>query len=159
MQPDRIVASAIGDDRIVGQPDLAAQGRGRRARREPIGIDGVLDHGRIHAQSNERRPQVPRDGDDEIERVLGAMAGKTAFMLRASEFPPNRKNQTAQAFRKFRDEGGRSILVPIPDWERMMTVREFHTSHRNNPGFAAWVARDSRPARSGRSCDPSPAHA
>ena len=25
-------------------------------------------------------------------------------MLRASDFPPNRKNQTAQAFRKFRDE-------------------------------------------------------
>ena len=74
----------------------------------------------------------------QIERVLTSIAGKTAFMLRASDFPPNRKNQTAQAFRKFRDEGGRSILVPIPDWERMMTVREFHARHRNDPGFGAW---------------------
>ena len=74
----------------------------------------------------------------QLDRVLASMAGKTCFMLRASDFPPNRKNQTAQAFRKFRDEGGRSILVPIPDWERMLTVREFHTQHRSDAGFAVW---------------------
>jgi DNA helicase HerA-like ATPase len=61
-------------------------------------------------------------------------------MLRASEFPPNRKNQTAQAFRKFRDAGGRQIPVPILEWERMIMVREFHTHHRNDPGFSAWFA-------------------
>ncbi len=77
----------------------------------------------------------------QIDRVLACMGGKPAFMLRASEFPPNRKNQTAQAFRKFRDEGGRSVLVPLPDWERMMTVREFHARHRSDPGFAAWQER------------------
>ncbi len=75
----------------------------------------------------------------QIDRVLTSMGGRTVFMLRASDFPPNRKNQTAQAFRKFRDEGGRSILVPIPDWERMMTVREFQTRHKNDPGFGAWT--------------------
>jgi hypothetical protein len=42
------------------------------------------------------------------------MMGKNCFMLRASDFPPNKKNQTAQAFRKFREGGGRSILVPSP---------------------------------------------
>ena len=47
-------------------------------------------------------------------------------MLRASDFPPNKKNQTAQAFRKFASAGGRPLLVPISEWERMMTVREFH---------------------------------
>jgi hypothetical protein len=66
------------------------------------------------------------------------MAGKQCFMLRASDFPPNKKNQTAQAFRKFRDAGGRQILVPIPEWERMITVREFHAHHRGDPGFPAW---------------------
>jgi energy-coupling factor transporter ATP-binding protein EcfA2 len=74
----------------------------------------------------------------QLDRVLPAMQGKACFMLRASDFPPNRKNQTAQAFRKFRDGGGRSILVPIPEWERMLTVREFHSRHRNDEGFAAW---------------------
>jgi hypothetical protein len=77
----------------------------------------------------------------QLDRVLPAMKGKTCFMLRASDFPPNKKNQTAQAFRKFREEGGRSVLVPIPDWERMMTVREFHAQHRNDPGFADWFQR------------------
>jgi DNA helicase HerA-like ATPase len=76
----------------------------------------------------------------QLDKVLAAMDGKTCFVLRASDFPPNRKNQTAQAFRKFREGGGRQILVPIPEWERMIMVREFYTHHRNDPGFAAWFA-------------------
>jgi hypothetical protein len=74
----------------------------------------------------------------QLDKVLPAMAGKTCIMLRASDFPPNRKNQTAQAFRKFRDSGGRQILVPIPEWERMITVREFYAHHKNDNGFRAW---------------------
>src|SRR5262249_23571079 len=27
---------------------------------------------------------------------------------------------------------------PIPEWERMIMVREFHAHHRNDPGFAQW---------------------
>ena len=77
----------------------------------------------------------------QIDRVLNAMGDKACFMLRASDFPPNKKNQTAQAFRKFRENGGRSLLVPIPDWERMMMVREFHAQHRHDPGFADWFQR------------------
>jgi hypothetical protein len=75
----------------------------------------------------------------QLDRVLPNMSAKQCFMVRASDFPPNRKNQTAQAFRKFRDAGGRQILVPIPEWERMMMVREFHTHHRQDPGFAGWL--------------------
>jgi hypothetical protein len=77
----------------------------------------------------------------QIDRVLTAMGDKACFMLRASDFPPNRKNQTAQAFRKFREKGGRSILAPIPDWERMIMVREFHAQHRHDPNFADWFRR------------------
>jgi hypothetical protein len=77
----------------------------------------------------------------QIDRVLARMADKASFMLRASDFPPNKKNQTAQAFRRFRERGGRSILVPIPDWERMMMVREFHAQHRHDPSFADWFQR------------------
>ena len=44
----------------------------------------------------------------QLDKVLPSMQGKTCFMLRASDFPPNNKNQTAQAFRKFRETGGRS---------------------------------------------------
>jgi energy-coupling factor transporter ATP-binding protein EcfA2 len=74
----------------------------------------------------------------QLDKVLASMQGKTCFMLRASDFPPNRKNQTAQAFRKFREAGGRSLMVPIPEWERMMMVREFHARHKLDPGFTAW---------------------
>ena len=74
----------------------------------------------------------------QLDKVVANMAGKACFMLRASEFPPNKKNQTAQAFRKFRDAGGRQLLVPLPDWERMMMVRQFHAQYRRDPGFAKW---------------------
>lgn len=74
----------------------------------------------------------------QLDKVLTALAGKSCVMLRASDYPPNRKNQTAQAFRKFRDTGGRQFLIPIPEWERMMMVREFHAHHKNDPGFQAW---------------------
>ena len=75
----------------------------------------------------------------QLDKVLGSMQGKACFMLRASDFPPNRKNQTAQAFRKFRDGGGRQLLVPIPEWEKMMTVREFTAHHRGDAGMAQWL--------------------
>ncbi|MFA5951833.1 MAG: helicase HerA-like domain-containing protein [Hyphomicrobium sp.] len=74
----------------------------------------------------------------QLDKVMTATAGKSCVMLRASDYPPNKKNQTAQAFRKFRDTGGRQFLVPIPEWERMMMVREFHAHHKNDPGFQAW---------------------
>jgi len=77
----------------------------------------------------------------QLDKVLDTMQGRTCFMLRASDFPPNKKNQTAQAYRKFRDSGGRSLLVPIPEWERMMTIREFHAHHRNDPGFKDWFVQ------------------
>jgi DNA helicase HerA-like ATPase len=77
----------------------------------------------------------------QLDKVLSAMQGRTSFLLRASDFPPNRKNLTAQAFRKFRDGGGRTIMVPIPEWERMMAVREFHSHHRQDSGFAEWFER------------------
>ncbi|MET0407124.1 MAG: helicase HerA-like domain-containing protein [Hyphomicrobium sp.] len=75
----------------------------------------------------------------QLDKVLTAMQGKPCFMLRASDFPPNKKNQTAQAFRKFRDGGGRQLLVPIPEWERMMTVREFTAHHRGDTGMTQWL--------------------
>ena len=78
----------------------------------------------------------------QLDRVLGAMDSRSCFLLRASDFPAkNKKNQTAQAFRKFRENGGRSLVVPIADWERMMTVREFYAQRRNDPGFAGWFER------------------
>jgi energy-coupling factor transporter ATP-binding protein EcfA2 len=74
----------------------------------------------------------------QLDKVLPMTAGKSCVMLRASDYPPNKKNQTAQAFRKFRDGGGRQFLIPIPEWERMMMVREFHAHYKNDPGFEAW---------------------
>ena len=77
----------------------------------------------------------------QLDKVLTTMGGRTCFMLRASDFPPNKKNQTAQAYRKFRDAGGRAVMVPIPEWERMMAIREFHVHHRHDPGFADWFEK------------------
>lgn len=74
----------------------------------------------------------------QLDKVLPMTAGKSCVMLRASDYPPNKKNQTAQAFRKFREGGGRLFTIPIPEWERMMMVREFYAHYKNDPGFQAW---------------------
>ena len=74
----------------------------------------------------------------QLDRALGAMGTKTCFMLRASDYPPNTKSLTAQVFRKFRESGGRALLIPLAEWERIMTVRDFHTHHKQDPGFARW---------------------
>lgn len=75
----------------------------------------------------------------QLDKVLSSLSSASAVMLRASDYPPPRKNQTAQAFRKFRESGGRSLVVPMAEWERMMTVREFHARHRTDPGFGGWL--------------------
>ncbi|MBN9259913.1 MAG: ArsR family transcriptional regulator [Alphaproteobacteria bacterium 64-6] len=75
----------------------------------------------------------------QLDKVLSSLSAASAVMLRASDYPPARKNQTAQAFRKFRESGGRTLVVPMTEWERMMTVREFHARHRTDPGFGGWL--------------------
>ncbi|MFM7084733.1 MAG: ATP-binding protein [Hyphomicrobium sp.] len=64
--------------------------------------------------------------------------GKACFMIRASDFPPSGKNQTALALRKFRDAGGRLLVVSLSDWDRIISIREFFGHHRLDPGFSSW---------------------
>jgi len=74
----------------------------------------------------------------QIERIVAASEGKNGVMLRTSEFPPAKKSATGQQIRQFRETGGRTIVVPLLEWERMMMVREFHAHHRFDQGFALW---------------------
>jgi len=108
-------------------------------------IDITVEHPTGHAYDARvylcNRPTQGGGLKRQLDKVLSTMDGRTCFMLRASDFPPNRKNQTAQAYRKFRAAGGRPVLVSIPEWERMLMIREFHTHHRNDPGFADWFAQ------------------
>jgi len=77
----------------------------------------------------------------QLDKLLASLGNRSAFVLRASEFPPNKKNQTGQVLRKFRELGGRSVLAPIPEWERMQMVCEFHAQQRRSAGFAQWFER------------------
>ncbi len=75
----------------------------------------------------------------QLDKVLEVARGHSAILLRASNFPPNRKNQTAQAYRRFLADGGHGLVVPIHEWERMMMVRGFHARHGTNSNFADWL--------------------
>jgi energy-coupling factor transporter ATP-binding protein EcfA2 len=74
----------------------------------------------------------------QLDKVQASMAGRTCFLVRATDFPSPKKNQTAQALRTIRDAGGRALIVPMAEWEQMIAVREFHAHHRTDPGFAQW---------------------
>lgn len=76
----------------------------------------------------------------QLDTALLHLGGKSCFILRASDYPPNTKSQAAQSMRKFRESGGRALTVPIAEWERMIAVREFQAHHRNDPGFGDWFA-------------------
>ena len=117
---------------LDARPEAPGARRGPAHRRpEPAPRDGLRQlESRVFLCN---RPTQGGGLKRQLDRVLAAMSGQTCFILRASDFPPNKKNQTAQAFRKFREAGGRSVLVPIPDWERMMMVREFHAQHPQRP--------------------------
>ncbi|MGE0769649.1 MAG: helicase HerA-like domain-containing protein [Hyphomicrobiaceae bacterium] len=107
------------------------------------GIDLQVEHnGQIAQDARIFICNKPTQGGGlkrQLDRALMSMKNRQCFIFRASDFPPNRKNQTAQAFRRFREAGGRSSLVPIPEWERMLTVHEFHARNRQQPGFADWI--------------------
>lgn len=112
---------------------------------EAPAIDLTVHHGTGHSFDARvflcNKPTQGGGFKRQLDRVLQVMDGRMCFMLRASDFPPtNRKNQTAQAYRKYKEAGGRSLIVPIPEWERMLTAREFHLHHRQDPGFADWFA-------------------
>jgi Helicase HerA, central domain/AAA ATPase domain len=74
----------------------------------------------------------------QLERALQSMGTRSCFMVRASDFPPNTKSQTSQSFRKFRESGGRSLLIPVAEWERMAIVRDFHNDNKHAADFAPW---------------------
>ncbi len=74
----------------------------------------------------------------QLERALQAMGTRSCFMVRASDFPPNTKSQTSQSFRKFRESGGRSLLIPVAEWERMAIVRDFHNDNKHAADFGPW---------------------
>lgn len=109
---------------------------------EVPGVDVRINHKSGHMSELRvflcNRPTQGGGLKRQLDKVMPMIAGKSCMMLRASDYPPNKKNQTAQAFRKFREGGGRLFTIPIPEWERMMTVREFHAHYRNDPGFQAW---------------------
>ena len=74
----------------------------------------------------------------QLDTALQHLGGKSCFILRASDYPPNTKSQAAQSMRKFRESGGRALSVPIAEWERMISVRQFNAHHRSDPGFSGW---------------------
>jgi GTPase SAR1 family protein len=108
-------------------------------------LDLIVKHARGHTFEARvflcNRPTQGGGFKRQLDKVLTNTSGRSAFMLRASDFPPNKKNQTAQAYRKYRESNGRSVLVPIPEWERMIAVRQFHDDHSHDPGFKAWFAQ------------------
>ena len=108
-------------------------------------IDLTVKHSRGHTFEARvflcNRPTQGGGFKRQLDKALSSMNGRTAFMLRASDFPPNKKNQTAQAYRKYRENGGRSVLVPIPEWERLIAVRQFYDDHCHDPGFKGWFAQ------------------
>lgn len=75
----------------------------------------------------------------QLEKVLASTDKRDPIIIRASDFPPNAKNATAQALRHFNLYGGRRIVVPIYEWERMTTLMAFRARYGQDEGFSSWL--------------------
>ncbi|MEM7620655.1 MAG: DUF87 domain-containing protein [Pseudomonadota bacterium] len=75
----------------------------------------------------------------QLDRVVSAAEGKNAIIVRASDFPPSPKSATHDLLRQFRKNGGRSTVIPVYEWERMITVIEFHQNYKELIGFEDWM--------------------
>ncbi|MGI9520300.1 MAG: helicase HerA-like domain-containing protein [Hyphomicrobiaceae bacterium] len=139
-----VLAGCLGVTAHEWDDDLKVSAKRTEIADDVPTVDIVVEHPTGHAYDARiylcNRPTQGGGLKRQLDKVLGTMQGRTCYLLRASDFPPNRKNQTAQAYRKFRDGGGRSLLVPIPEWERMMMIREFYAHHHQDPGFKEWFS-------------------
>ncbi|MEL7543287.1 MAG: helicase HerA-like domain-containing protein [Pseudomonadota bacterium] len=79
----------------------------------------------------------------QIERVLHLAEGHAPIVVRTSEFPPNGKNATTQLVRRYQMTGGRKLVIPSYEWDRMMTLGAFHSQQQRHPEFVSWL-RDTR---------------
>ncbi|MGH1349504.1 MAG: helicase HerA-like domain-containing protein [Methyloligellaceae bacterium] len=75
----------------------------------------------------------------QMEKVIQSAGGRDSIILRASDFPPNPRSVTSQMLRRYRQSGGRSFVIPIYEWERMITLQEFRDNFKTLPGFGEWM--------------------
>lgn len=75
----------------------------------------------------------------QFDKATSLAAGRNPIALRLSEFPTAGKSGTGQSLRGFQQAGGRRIVVPPNEWERMIAFNEFQLRTRQEPGFSAWL--------------------
>ena len=76
----------------------------------------------------------------QMEKALSSTEDKPSVILRAGEFPPNPKSATSKILREFMLAGGRKLVVPSYEWERMMEVQAFHAQMSRDPRFMDWLS-------------------
>lgn len=75
----------------------------------------------------------------QIENVLQSSEGYAPIIVRTSDFPPNGKNATSQLVRRYQMTGGRKLVVPSYEWDRMMTLIAFHSQQQRHADFSSWL--------------------
>ena len=110
---------------------------------EAPGTDMVVQH--ANGTTYENRLFVCNRGSHggalkrQLDRATQVAQGRNPIALRASDFPAAGKSGTGQSLRSFQQAGGRRIVVPPNEWERMIALNEFQMRYRQEPGFSAWL--------------------
>jgi len=75
----------------------------------------------------------------QIEQVFDSTDGKVSVIIRAGDFPPNPKSATGRMLRRYVTNGGRRMVVPIYEWERMITYQAFREKFYEHPEYSEWA--------------------
>ncbi|WP_257457645.1 helicase HerA domain-containing protein [Archangium lipolyticum] len=81
---------------------------------------------------------------NQIEQARKLARGRTAVVVRTSDFPSNPKAATAIELGKLISKGGRRAVIEDSDYRTLLALREFRRQHESRPDFATWL-RTSRP--------------
>ncbi|SEU19229.1 helicase HerA domain-containing protein [Stigmatella erecta] len=81
---------------------------------------------------------------NQIDQARKEAKGRTAVVIRTSEYPSNPRATAAVSLGKLIGRGGRRAVLEDSDGRAIVSLREFRKHHESRPDFAAWL-RSAKP--------------
>ncbi|WP_225411377.1 helicase HerA domain-containing protein [Stigmatella hybrida] len=81
---------------------------------------------------------------NQIDQVRKEAKGRTAVVIRTSEYPSNPRATAAVSLGKLIGKGGRRAVLEDSDSRALLSLREFRKRYESRPDFASWL-RSAKP--------------
>jgi len=105
---------------------------------EVLQVDVSPGGEKLHVALCNKGPQ--RGGlANQIEQIRKDSRGRTAVVVRTSDFPSSPRGTTAVELGKLISKGGRRAVLEDSDSRTLLALRAFRQQHGSRPDFSAWL--------------------